>query len=91
MDVESKQTIDEGIDRAGKAGDELVDRAAKDLSDEANAVVDKLANMLSTALAGFESIALRTAGNVINLVNSLDGWTLTVDLPPIVLTLRKPR
>lgn len=86
MDVESKQTIDEGIDRAQSA----VSKAFGQLSQEESAMVAGAVALAEHALGGLIDRAAEQAKSVLSAaVADLDGWTVTID--PITIRISKPQ
>lgn len=88
MDVESRETIDEAIDRAkaaiGVAGAALItsiQQAGVQLSDR---MISQISNVVQGALLGLTATEDKAMADLRGLLNALDGWTLTV-------TLNKPK
>lgn len=94
MDVESQATLDEAVNRAQAglttAGNELIDRlqtVGAALIDRALSQTGNIIRGVETSLADMEG---KTVADVEQLVTSLDGWTLSITIPPIELKLHKP-
>lgn len=84
MDVESQQTLNEAVDRAHQAGDEVVDRADSEIS-------AAIASALKTLLDGVQSALSAATADVAKTIASLDGWTLQITVPPVTIRLTKPQ
>ncbi len=81
MDVESKQTIDEAVDRLKAAGDELVDRAVLQL----HGTLAPLTVQVNDAVTGLLNTALKLSADFQKTIAGLDGWTLEIEFQPIVI------
>jgi hypothetical protein len=80
MDVESRATIDEGVDRLAKAGDELLSHATADIPFALEAVVEQLDKVLKDRIDQFAAVT-RAEGD--HLVESIRGlFPLTVGTAP---------
>jgi hypothetical protein len=61
------------------------------LADRVKAATDQLSNIVSGAVLGAQGVEDKTASDLRAIMASLDGWTLTVSMPPIsipAITLR---
>jgi hypothetical protein len=80
--AESKETLDEAIDRAKAAGLVVVDRATVD----AQGLVTQITKNLEAIASGtIEELQIR----VDHWLAELDGWTVTIS--PITIRLTKPK
>ena len=70
---------------------DLATPAIDRLNVDATVLLDKLANTASTVMAGFETVVLTALGNLKGQIAALDGWSVTVTIPPITFVLRKPQ
>ena len=84
MDVESKQTLDDAVSRAQAAGDELVDRITARL----NAA---MLPAIAAAQKAADEIVDRASCEIDRTIAGLDGWTVTITIPPIVIRLNAPK
>lgn len=72
--AESKETIDEAIDRAKAAGADLLVDAKKVMDGSLNSV---------------EAIVREVLDRIEHFADSLDGYTATITIPPITIRLHK--
>ena len=80
MDVESRATIDEGVDRLAKAGEDLLSHATADIPFALAAVVEQLDKVLEARIAQFAAVT-RAEGD--RLVDSIRGlFPLTIGTAP---------
>lgn len=93
LNVEDPKVISDALKQAQGAGDEIVDRAAGYITQAESEIAPILAAAINQLGAQLTAALAAGTGDLTALVNSLDGWTLTLDPPIVVKTVRleKPK
>jgi hypothetical protein len=90
MDVESKETIAAFIAQLKTVGDEIVDRAAAAGQVLAGQIYMNIARATSEIVDAFNLASEKTSGDLLRVIESLDGWNLEITIPTINIRLNKP-
>ena len=91
MDVESRDTIDEAIDRAKKVLDESLAQASLDLTGIGDRFLEEISNIVGGALKTSQDVIGKGINDVEELIKRLDGWTVDINIPTIQIKLNKPK
>jgi hypothetical protein len=91
MDVESKETIAASLELAKTSLLEVETKLVGDIIVLSNSSILQLNNIIKGVLLGFQTTVDSLMSQLNTSINSFDGWTLEVVIPPISIKLSKPK
>jgi hypothetical protein len=83
MDILNEQKLKDSL--VDPALDRIEKEVIPELKAQADAILAEASNVLHGTLVGLQAMADAIWVNLAKSIAGLDGWTLTVEMPPIVI------